>query len=311
MTTAAPGIVDTWAAYQNLFSNALEGANRAPRTIAIYGFSIGQLGKFLRSVGMPEDPTVVTREHLTEWLRWMHRPTSEGGAGLGPATVSQRYRAVQQFFKWLEMTEERRDNPMTKLTAPTVPEKPVPVVGGDDLRKLLKACQGKDFEARRDRAIIGLFIDTGMRVGEMAGITVADLDVDAKRVMVTGKGRRSRELAFVADTGAELRWYLLTRGKRKDRGEPWLWLGARGRLTDWGIRQMISRRCEQAGIAHIHPHQLRHSFAHEYLKAGGNEGDLMRITGWKSRSMVDRYGASAATERALSAHEKFSPRKSL
>ena len=88
---------------------------------------------------------------------------------------------------------------------------------------------------------------------------------------------------------------------------PNLWVGSKGPLTDSGVSQMLRRRCADAGIDQLHPHQLRHTAAHNWLAMGGNEGDALRLFGWRSRQMLNRYGASAADERAREAYRRISP----
>lgn len=74
-----------------------------------------------------------------------------------------------------------------------------------------------------------------------------------------------------------------------------------------GLFQVLERRCEQAGIARIHPHQFRHTYAHKLVQANVNDADIMYTAGWKDRGMLMRYGASAAAERAIEASRRASP----
>lgn len=298
--------IDSWI-------RSLRSRNLSPSTLRIYGHAGRKLADHLH-VYTPETPESrpapttldeLHKQHVESHIAHLIESTSAGNA-------HQAFRSLKTFFNWLVEEEEIELSPMRTMKAPNVDEVEVPIVPDDALEKLLKVCSGKDFTSRRDTAIIMLFIDTGVRLAELTDRNVQHLDLDLMVFHVVGKGSRERAVPFGRKTALSIDRYLRAYSKHMKRTiapEDPLWIGfkTRRKMLKYGIADIVERRAREAGLPHIHPHQFRHTFAHQWKLNGGNEDSLMRITGWRSRQMLNRYGASAAAERAREEHKNLSP----
>lgn len=286
-TESLAGLVLSWR-------RSLRAQGKSEKTIQSYQEAAGQ---FL--AWAPPGP--ITRGTIEGWLEALH---DEGRA---PSTVANRYRSLQQLWKWLVDEREIEVSPFDRMRPPKVPEKRVEVFTDRELRKLFDACSGANFRARRDTALLRVLVSTGVRVGGLAGMRLEDVDLDQETAVVTLKGGRDLALPLGPKAVLDLDRYLRVRAAHVHAGLPWLWIGERGRMRESGVAQMLTKLGARTGVADVHPHRFRHTYAHEWLAAGGSEGDLMELAGWRSREMLARYGRSAAAQRARDAHRRIAP----
>lgn len=291
----------------------LADAGKSPYTLKNYGQTLQYFTTWLAGNEHPADSETVQAEHCRAYLKYEMDRTSA-------ATAAARHQHLRTFWRWVIREGERSsDSPMTNVEAPKVPPKVRTFFTDDQLRKLLDTCNGASFADRRDTAILRIFMDVGVRVSGMANMRYhptdqerTDVFLKDKRLRVRLKGGAEHMLPLGRKALAALDRYIRARS-RHDRAEEseWLWLGESGtkvtHMTDSGIRQMVKRRGEQAGIHGAHPHRFRRTFAHDYLEGGGTVDGLMAVAGWKSYRMPQIYAGELAAERARQAHERLSP----
>ena len=287
---------------------SLQALNRSPRTIDSYLDAVRFYCEFADERGMPTDVTAIRREHVEAFIVHLRETRSA-------STAETRFRGLRRFFAWLEEEGEILESPMVRMKPPKVgiTEKHVPETATLEaiLAPLRKAKVGQ-WQDRRDAAIVSLFAGSGLRLSELTNLTVADVDLQRDKgglAKVTGKGDKFRVVSFRSDVANDMaRWmiararYLAARGRDPEEFAA-LWIGLKGgAMTGSGIRQMIWKRSEAVG-ERVHPHQLRHLFASEWLRSGKSESGLMEIGGWASRQMIDTvYARGNRSERAIEEH---------
>jgi site-specific recombinase XerD len=199
------------------FTLHLAAGNKSPNTIKAYREADDQMARFLAAKGMPTAVANIRREHVEAFI-------TDQLERLRPASAANRYRSLQQFFRWLVDEGELRESPMARMHPPAVPETPPPVIREDQLDALIKATAGSRFDERRDKALILILLDTGIRLAEIAGLRVEDVEIPrapaTTTLKVVGKGRRPRTVALGRDAASALQWYVKVRASHPANREP-------------------------------------------------------------------------------------------
>lgn len=274
--------------------------DKSPQTIETYRGAAKLFERHCRNTNAGDTIQAITPEAIRAWLISLRE------AGRTESTLFNRYNGLRAFLTWAKAEGLVKENAALAVPTPKPQLKPIPVLTIDQLKAILRAASGQTSTDLRDTAIIRLLADTGMRRAECAGLQLADLDFEQDVAVVTGKGNRVRICPFGPKTAKALRRYLRARYTHTDAHSTALWLGRRGPLQPRALLDILRRRGREAGIERVFVHQLRHSWAHEALRSGLQEGDVMRLGGWKDRDMLNRYGSAGADERARNAYRPVS-----
>jgi site-specific recombinase XerD len=270
---------------------ALRAERKAPKTIETYTAGVTAFLRWCESTGIEPE---LSKENVQTFLADLLDSGAEG------STAHMRHKALKRFAAWLTAEGELDDNPLTGSMPPKVDRKVVHALSDEQLKALLKACQGKSLRDRRDEAIVRLMMETGLRASEVIGMQTSDLDLERGLLTVRrGKGGKGRVAPISAQAAAAVDRYLRVRRTHRLADTGSLWVGTGGKTFGYyGLRESLLERAKLARINGFHLHLLRHTAATRWLRAGGSESGLMAVAGWSTRDMIDRYTGASASERA-------------
>lgn len=291
------------------------GRRLSPKTLRYYRMCLDGLLFFAARQGWPE-PAALTRSHLRDYLDYLanedHRWEGDGRRctfkKASPATVHHYMKVARTFFNWCLDEEYLADSPARRLRLPTPRYREVAPYTDQEVEAILAVCErdiqrGNRRLGVRNKAIISLFVDTGLRLSEMADMRLSHLDPQLRQLRVLGKGNRWRAVPINGEARRALRPYL-TRF-RPPGGAPGgdaVWLtDAGGPMSVHSVRIMVDRLKRRAGVTSGgSAHRFRHYFATRYLENGGDLNVLRLLLGHATLYMVLRYTRFVDSRRALS-----------
>lgn len=220
-------------------------------------------------------------------------------------SVARRLSALRSFFKFLNREGYLKINPITSLSTPKQ-EKHLPsFLSENEIRQLIDAASSKDERGLRDKAIIETFYSTGIRISELVGLSIEDMDLISGTIKVFGKGKKERLVPIGEYAIKAIRAYLDFRKKDNDA----LFLNKNGdRISDRGVRDIVGKYIRIASIKKgVSPHTLRHSFATHLLDHGADLRSVQELLGHANLSTTQIY-THLTTEKLKNIYDKAHPR---
>ncbi|PYE55297.1 tyrosine-type recombinase/integrase [Deinococcus yavapaiensis] len=284
------------------FTYHLRIKRRSKNTLAFYDVSRRTLARFLEEQGIEPDTATLTVSHLRAYLLWLEEQ------GLGPGGIHAHARGIKAVFNWAEKEELLTRNPAKRLELPSLPKERQPTVTTAVAQALQKACK-KTEQPLRDVAIVLTLFDTGVRVHELIGLKLEDLQFERGLVRVMGKGAKERYVPIGSRAMSAVSAYIRRERHQRHAGVFNVFLGRSGEpLTRAGVSIRLAKlaKCIDVNREVCAPHAFRRGFAVEFLRNGGDVFTLQQIMGHSSLDMTRRY-VTFLDDDLKAAHPRFSP----
>ena len=216
-------------------------------------------------------------------------------------TVQKYYRALSALFNWLISEEVLEYNPLVKIKVPKAEKKVIKALTSNEVNQLISVF-GNSFEGKRNKAMVLILVDCGLRLGELLNLTLNDVNMEQQLLKVDGK-TGERVVRFGLATAKALLKYMMLRNGSNGH----LWITKEGaNLKDSSVETMFIKLAKKTGVR-VHPHLLRHTFATLWLKNGGDSLMLQRLLGHTTLMMTNRYCQAVGCEDAVESHKRYGP----
>jgi tyrosine recombinase XerC len=271
--------------------------NYSKYTISNYQLDLEGFKKFLGDSALEKIDYLVLRKYLAILKE----------KNLKNRTVGRHLSTLRSFFKFLIREGYLKNNPIASLSSPRQ-ERPLPLfLTEEEVTKLIGAVKLNDERGFRDRAVVETFYSTGIRVSELVGLNIEDVDFIAGIVKVMGKGKKERIVPIGDIALSAIRAYLERRKKQQEAGALFL-NKSRKRITDRGVRNLMDKYIRIASIRQgVSPHTLRHSFATHLLNRGADLRSVQELLGHVNLSTTQVY-THLTTEKLKKVYDKAHPR---